>query len=68
MSEKKTPRTEVAKDVLNDSGSKGKLHNLLTFTEHSEKYNKPAKKTKRTDVAKDVLEKKEENVEENTEE
>lgn len=36
-----------------------KLHNLLSFTEHSEKYNKPAKKTKRTDVAKDVLEKKE---------
>lgn len=34
------------------------LHNLISFTEHSEKYNKPAKKTKRTDVAKDILEKK----------
>lgn len=33
-----------------------KLNNLLSFTEHNEKYNKPAKKTKRTDVAKDVLE------------
>lgn len=40
--------------------SKDKLNNLLSFTEHSEKYDKPAKKTKRTDVAKDVLEKKEE--------
>lgn len=40
--------------------SKDKLNNLLSFTEHSEKYDKPAKKTKRTDVAKDVLERKEE--------
>ncbi len=40
--------------------SKDKLNNLLSFTAHSEKYNKPAKKTKRTDVAKDILEKKEE--------
>jgi len=40
--------------------SKDKLNNLLSFTDHSEKYNNPAKKTKRTDVAKDVLEKKEE--------
>jgi hypothetical protein len=35
-----------------------KLNNLLSFTAHSEKYNKAAKKTKRTDVAKDILEKK----------
>ena len=35
-----------------------KLNNLLSFTAHSEKYNKPAKKTKRTEVAKDVLENK----------
>ncbi len=39
-----------------------KLSNLLSFTDHSEKYNKPAKKTKRTDVAKDILEKKEQKV------
>ena len=38
--------------------AKDKLNNLLSFTKHNEKYNKPAKKTKRTDVAKDVLEKK----------
>lgn len=58
MSENKTKRTQTGVDVLNKNNSKDKLHNLLTFTEHCEKYNKPAKKTKRTDVAKDVLEKK----------
>ena len=35
-----------------------KLNNLLSFTAHSDKYNKSVKKTKRTDVAKDILEKK----------
>ena len=37
-----------------------KLNNLLSFQDHNDKYNKPAKKTKRTDVAKDILEKREE--------